>query len=72
MCPNTKTILEKGLLLEKKTRFKQAKALYEDLLLHVTNETILDEVRLRLEDMDDLIAEKAVYQRINENAKRVQ
>lgn len=71
MCPNTKTILEKGLLLEKKTRFKQAKALYEDLLLHVTNETILDEVRLRLEDMDDLIAEKAVYQRINENAKRV-
>ncbi|WP_163339434.1 trimethylamine methyltransferase family protein [Desulfopila sp. IMCC35008] len=71
MCQNAGTIFKKGILLEKDTHFKQAQDLYEDLLLHVTDETILDEVRLRLDDMDDLIAEKAVYQRIDENAKRV-
>jgi trimethylamine--corrinoid protein Co-methyltransferase len=32
---------------------------------------ILKKVRCRLEDIDDLIAEKAIYQRIDENAKRV-
>ncbi len=63
--------LAKGFLLEKEAHFRQAKALYEDLLLHVDNATICDQVRLRLEDMQDLIAEKAIYQRIDENAKRV-
>ncbi|MBM9604155.1 trimethylamine methyltransferase family protein [Desulfopila inferna] len=71
MSPPAETILEKGILLEKEARFKQAKALYEDILPHVTDETILEKVRLRIEDMDDLIAEKAVYRRIDENAKRV-
>ncbi len=71
MCPDAKTILEEGILLEKKAHFKRAKALYEDILLHISDETILDHVRLRIEDMDDLIAEKAVYQRIDENAKQV-
>ena len=71
MCPHAETILEKGINLEKEARFKQAKALYHDILLHVTDEIILDKVRLRIEDMDHLIAEKAIYQRIDENAKRV-
>ena len=71
MCSNAETILEKGILLEKEAHFKQAKALYEDILQHVTDAAILEKVRLRIEDMDDLIAEKAVYQRIDENAKRV-
>jgi len=71
MDSNAKTILEKGILLEREARFKQAKAVYEDILQHVRDETILEKARLRLEDMDDLIAEKTVYQRIDENAKRV-
>ncbi len=71
MCLHAERILEKGILLEKEAHFKQAKAFYEDILQHVTDETILEKVRLRMEDMDDLIAEKAVYQRIDENAKRV-
>lgn len=71
MCSHMESILEKGILLEQETHFKKAKALYEDILLHVTDETIHDKVRLRIEDMDDLIAEKAVYQRIDANAKRV-
>ncbi len=71
MLPHVKTILEKGILLEKEAHFKQAKAVYEDILQHVTDEIILEKVRLRIEDMDDLIAEKTVYQRIDENAKLV-
>lgn len=71
MYSRARMILEKGILLEKEAHFKRAKTLYEDILQHVTDETILGKVRLRLEDMDNLIAEKAVYQRIDENAKRV-
>ncbi len=71
MCPQAETLLEKGLLLEREAHFKQAKALYEDILQHASDETLLENVRLRLEDMDDLIAEKALYRRIDENAKRV-
>jgi len=71
MSSNTAEILEKGILLEKKAHFRQAKALYEDILQHVTDETILEKVRFRLGDMNDLAVEKAIYQRIDENAKRV-
>lgn len=71
MCSHAETIVERGILLEKEAHFKQAKTVYEDILQYVSDETIIDIVRLRIEDMDDLIAEKAVYQRIDENAKRV-
>jgi len=57
--------------LEKEAKFEKAKSIYEDILHHVTDETILEKARYRMEDMDDLIAEKAIYQRIDENAKRV-
>lgn len=71
MFPAAETILDKALLLEKGAHFRQAKGLYEDILQHATEETIQKKVRLRLADMDDLIAEKGRYQRIHENAKRV-
>lgn len=71
MGPRAETILEKGILLEKETHFQQAKTLYEDILQHVSDETILLKARLRMEDIDDLIAEKRLYRRIDENAKRV-
>jgi trimethylamine--corrinoid protein Co-methyltransferase len=61
----------KGILLEKEAEFENAKAIYEDLLRHVTDETVLRKIRFRMEDIDNLIAEKAIYQRIDENAKRV-
>jgi trimethylamine---corrinoid protein Co-methyltransferase len=61
----------KGIRLEKEAQFETAKATYEDILNHVTDKTILEKARCRMEDMDDLIAEKAIYQRIDENAKRV-
>ena len=61
----------KGITLEKEAQFDKAKAIYEDLFSHVSDETVREKVRGRLEDIDDLIAEKAVYRRIDENAKRV-
>ena len=61
----------KGILLEKEAQFEKAKSTYEDILHHATDETILEKARCRMEDMNDLIAEKAIYQRIDENAKRV-
>ena len=64
-------IFNKGILLEKEAQFEKAKSTYEDILHHATDETILEKARCRMEDMNDLIAEKAIYQRIDENAKRV-
>ncbi len=63
--------LAAGLLLEKEARFERAKAAYADIFRHVTDESILKKAKRRMEDIDDLIAEKAIYQRIDENAKRV-
>ena len=61
----------KGILLEKEAQFEEAKVIYEDLFRHVADETLLRKIKCRMEDIDDLIAEKAVYRRIDENAKRV-
>ena len=61
----------KGILLEKEAEFEKAKAIYEDLLRHATDDAVLGKVGIRMEDIDDLIAEKAIYRRIDENAKRV-
>ncbi|WP_136799612.1 trimethylamine methyltransferase family protein [Desulfosediminicola ganghwensis] len=71
MGPHGESILAKGIVLEQETHFSKAKALYQEMLQHVTDETILESARLRLEDIDDLIAEKRIYQRIDENAKQV-
>jgi trimethylamine--corrinoid protein Co-methyltransferase len=61
----------KGTFLEKEAEFEKAKAIYEDLFRHVSEETVLKKVRCRMEDIDDLIAERRLYQRIDENAKQV-
>jgi len=62
---------EQGITLEKESEFNKAKVIYEDLLSHITDETVLEKVRHRMADIDHLIAEKAIYQRIDENAKHV-
>ena len=71
MSKKANEIFDKGIFLEKEAQFEKAKATYEDILSHVTDERILEKVRCRMEDIDDLIAEKDVYRRIDENAKRV-
>ena len=62
---------DKGLLLENEVQFEKAKDIYEDLLDHVNDEALRRKIEFPLEDIDDLIAEKAIYRRIDENAKRV-
>ncbi|MFO7886121.1 MAG: trimethylamine methyltransferase family protein [Desulfobacteraceae bacterium] len=62
---------DKAIRLEKEAQFKSAKTIYEDILGHVTDKKILEKVQFRMADIDDLIAEKAIYQRIDENAKQV-
>jgi trimethylamine--corrinoid protein Co-methyltransferase len=62
---------KKGIYFEKKAQFEKAKGIYEDLINHATDATILKNCRLRLEDIDDLIIEKSVYQSIDEDAKKV-
>ncbi|KIX13114.1 trimethylamine--corrinoid methyltransferase [Dethiosulfatarculus sandiegensis] len=61
----------KGIFLEKKAEFEKAKAVYADMLKYVTDEDILKKASSRMEDMDDLIAERQLYERIDENAKQV-
>jgi trimethylamine---corrinoid protein Co-methyltransferase len=60
-----------GLRLEKAYDFETAKTVYADILQNVTDASVLEKTRWLMEDMDDLIAEKAIYRRIDENGKRV-
>ena len=62
---------QQGIALEKEAQFRKARVIYEDIFDHATDETVIEKVRRRIEDMDDLIAEKVIYRRIDENAKRV-
>jgi trimethylamine--corrinoid protein Co-methyltransferase len=67
----TNTTYHRGLDLENQARFKEAKAVYSDLLPHVTDPSLLEKLGFRMADMDDLIQEKNLYQRIDQEAKQV-
>jgi trimethylamine--corrinoid protein Co-methyltransferase len=63
--------LQEALAQEQRYNFVRSKAIYADLLAHCTDAGICEKARFRLEDMDDLIEEKTIYERIDENGKRV-
>ncbi len=71
MSDRATTAFEAALKLEKAYDFEGAKRRYADLCENARDEPVLEKARWRMEDMDDLIAEKSIYQRIDENAKRV-
>jgi trimethylamine--corrinoid protein Co-methyltransferase len=71
MSDQARTALESALELEQSHDFEQAKGIYADILANAADEDVLEKARWRMEDMDALIAEKTVYQRIDENGKRV-
>lgn len=71
MIKNSEKAFIKGLEFEKVTQFDKAKSVYEDILNNVNDEIIVEKTRSRMEDIDDLITEKSIYRRIDENAKRV-
>lgn len=63
--------LIRALDLESEFDFRKAKTVYEDLNQSDIPDNIIEVVNFRLEDMDPLIAEKELYQRIHDNGKRV-
>lgn len=71
MSQHAEELFSRGIALEKSFDFEKAKSLYDEILQHFSDEAILPDVRRRMEDMDDLIAEKKIYQRIHENGIRV-
>ena len=71
MSDSARAALENALNQERAYDFEGAKKIYADLLESADDEQVLEKVRWRMEDMDDLIAEKAIYRRIDENGKRV-
>ena len=62
---------ESTMALEKSYDFEKAKIIYQDLQAHDLEENLKAKVTARLEDMDDLIEEKRLYTRIDENGRRV-
>ncbi|MGW8192964.1 MAG: trimethylamine methyltransferase family protein [Desulforhopalus sp.] len=71
MSDRARDTLNKALGLESEFNFEAAKNIYEDLKKSDITEEIASAVNFRLEDMDDLISEKATYQRIHDNGKKV-
>lgn len=67
----TQDTFNKAMDLEKAYDFEKAKTIYADLVDNAQDAVILEKAKNRLEDMDDLIAEKEIYERIHENGKRV-
>jgi len=63
--------LNNALKLENSFDFREAKAIYEDLKQNDIPDNIIRVVNFRLEDMDHLIAEKELYQRIHDNGRKV-
>ncbi|HWR90852.1 MAG TPA: trimethylamine--corrinoid methyltransferase, partial [Desulfobacterales bacterium] len=64
-------LFQQGLASEKQFDFESAKASYQEIADHFGLTPIAFPAASRLEDMDDLIAEKRLYERIDINAKRV-
>ncbi len=62
---------EQALALENRFAFTAARRLYEELATNVEAGPVPSEARARLAAVDHLVAEKAVYERIDENAKRL-
>ena len=71
MNQQAEVLFNTGIQFENEYNFEKAKRTYAEILQHIKDEPLLEKVRWRMEDMDGLIAEKAIYQRIDENGKRV-
>ncbi len=71
MNQQAEVLFNTGIQFENEYNFEKAKRTYAEILQHIKDEPLLEKVRWRMEDMDGLIAEKTIYQRIEENGKRV-
>lgn len=64
-------LYDSGIRLEGRYDFARAKAAYAEILAQGPEGALARKAHARMEDMDDLIREKGLYERIDENAKRV-
>ena len=71
MNDKAKDLLASALKSENVFDFQTAKEIYTDIKDHFPGSDESKTAAERLEDMDDLIKEKEIYQRIDENAKKV-
>lgn len=56
---------------EKEIQFEAARKTYQELVEHFPEHELAGSARSRLEDLEHLLEEKALYERIDENAKKV-
>jgi len=71
MDEKVKTLFEEAVALEKAYDFEAARDRYTEIARHFRASSLAEKARDRLQDMDDLILEKEIYSRIDENGKRV-
>lgn len=62
---------KEGIKHENNYDFEAAKKVYSNILSDAKDPEVLEKTKSRMEDMDDLIAEKKIYERIDENGKKV-
>jgi trimethylamine--corrinoid protein Co-methyltransferase len=62
---------KEGLKHEQDYDFESAGKVYGKILANFKDSSVVQKTKLRMEDMDDLIAEKKIYERIHENGKKV-
>ncbi len=68
---NARTLFKKALAREKRFDFDSAGKIYEEIAIHFNESSVFNRARRRLAEMDDLIEEKRLYERIHQNGKRV-
>ncbi len=71
MNEKARELFDSAMAHEKAYDFEKAKAVYGEILENFADDPIVEKTGLRMEDMDDLIAEKRLYERIDENGRRV-
>jgi trimethylamine--corrinoid protein Co-methyltransferase len=71
MPEKSRELLAAGMKNEQRFDFRAAKEKYTEVKIHFPESGASGIAQDRLEDMDDLIQEKEIYERIDENAKRV-
>ena len=68
---NARTLFKKALAREKRFDFDSAGKIYQEIATHFDESSVFNRARRRLAEMDDLMEEKRLYERIHQNGKRV-
>lgn len=64
-------LFDEAMGLEQRFDFEGAKKGYTEILANFRDDPVAVKAQARMEDMDDLIAEKKIYERIDQNGRRM-